>query len=77
MKRLKNKETKRKRCERRSERVREWFGEHLLHPTHLYEAPFVSLLISSMARRKRQSTSRPNKIGSTENPNVSRRNLQG
>ena len=26
---------------------------------------------SSMARRKRQSTSRPNKIGSTENPNAS------
>ena len=29
-----------------------------------------------MARRKQQSTSRPNKIGSTENPNVSRRRVQ-
>ena len=32
---------------------------------------------SSMARRKQQSTSRPNRIGSTENPNVSRQKLQG
>ena len=51
--------------------------EPILAGKKVLEKELEKLQRSSMARRKRQSTSRPNKIGSTQNPNVSRRNLQG
>ena len=51
--------------------------EPLLAGKKVLEKELENSKRSSMARRKRQSTSRPNKIGSTENPNGSRQKLQG